>query len=214
MAHSTRLRPARLVIDPVGNSYADLIQTLVNYGYSQTPGPGQTLFVATYDWRMPVSPLDSSGDLVPLTSEGIANDLANQQYSSGVDYLAFWLEQAAESFNEEYPGVPLDSVDVIAHSMGGLVVRAYIQSTAYGGSVPWALATTRLPKINDFVMIGTPNLEQPRLSVRSTTTGKSITFRADPELGQRLIRVCIFDNSLSSVPRTTARCSDLRAGKQ
>ncbi len=150
--------PSKLLPDPLGNSYADLTTSLVNYGYVL----GQTLFVATYDWRMPVAPLDSSGNLVPLSGMGIADDLTNKQYNSGVDYLAYWLEQAATEFNAQYLDIPLDSVDVIAHSMGGLVVRAYIQSSAYGDDVPWELATTKLPKINDFTMIGTPNLGAPQ----------------------------------------------------
>ncbi|MFI5455559.1 MAG: LamG-like jellyroll fold domain-containing protein, partial [Isosphaerales bacterium] len=150
--------PSKLLADPLGNSYADLTTSLVNYGYVL----GQTLFVATYDWRMPVAPLDSSGNLVPLSGMGIANDLANKQYNSGVDYLAYWLEQAGTAFNAQYPDIALDSVDVIAHSMGGLVVRAYIQSSAYGEDVPWELTTTKLPKINDFTVIATPNLGAPQ----------------------------------------------------
>ena len=150
--------PSKLLPDPLGNSYADLTQSLVNYGYVL----GQTLFVATYDWRMPIAPLDSNGNLVPLSGQGIADDLTNKQYNSGVDYLAYWLEQAATVFNAQYPDIPLDSVNIIAHSMGGLVVRAYIQSSAYGDDVPWELATTKLPKINDFTMIGTPNLGVPQ----------------------------------------------------
>ena len=150
--------PAKLLLDPLAHSYDDLIQTLENIGYVL----GQTLFAAAYDWRMPVAPLDDNGGLVPLSGAGIANDITNQQYTSGVDYLGYWLEQAATSFGAQYPGVPLDSVDVVAHSTGGLIARAYIQSAAYGDNVPWSGATTKLPKINNLIMIGVPNLGAPK----------------------------------------------------
>ena len=152
--------PRDLVADPLAGTYNDVIQTLINIGYVQ----GQTLFVANYDWRIEPAPLDLTsynGTIPGLSGASIASDIAAEQYNNGVDYLGFWLEQAAEAFNDQYPDVPLDSVDVIAHSTGGLITCAYIQSGAYGDTVPWNIATTKLPKINNFIMEGVPNLGAP-----------------------------------------------------
>ena len=59
-----------------------------------------------------------------------------------MDYLGFWLRQAAEAWQRDHPGKTLGSVDVITHSTGGLVARSYIQSDAYGDTfrVRWANA--------------------------------------------------------------------------
>src|SRR5207247_2549326 len=67
----------------------------------------------------------------------------------------------AESWANRF-GTPLDSVDVIVHSTGGLVVRSYIESDAYGGSftspdMPAALDSLPLPTVNNFIMVGVPN---------------------------------------------------------
>ena len=152
--------PTELHLDPLAHSYDDLIQTLENMGYVL----GQTLFAANYDWRVSVAPLNASGSLVFLTAGVIVSDIAHQQYASGVDYLVYWIEQAALAFEGQNPGVPLDSVDVIAHSTGGIVTRAYIQGGAYGGTanLPGLTATTKLPEVNNFVMLGVPNLGSPR----------------------------------------------------
>ena len=42
--------PAQLQLDPFGRTYDDLVQTLTNAGYV----PGQTLFLAPWDWRLPL----------------------------------------------------------------------------------------------------------------------------------------------------------------
>ena len=150
--------PTELVEEPLAHSYDAIIKTLETLGYVRN----QTLFVANYDWRMPVAPLNANGSLASLTAEGIATDLSLGQYQSGVDYLGYWLEQAAHSFNNTYTQIPLDSVDLIAHSTGGLVARAYIQSAAYGATVPWSGTTTEIPKVNNLVMIGVPNRGAPQ----------------------------------------------------
>ncbi len=53
-------------------------------------------------------------------------------------YLIPWIREA-----EERTGSPV--VDIVAHSMGGLVTRSYLQSSAYAHDV------------NKFAMVGTPN---------------------------------------------------------
>lgn len=147
------LNPDELVIDPLLHSYDDLIATLQNTGYKL----GEDLFVVPYDWRLAPGPNDGSRD---GTISGIsAASITDSQYEYGVDYLGFWLQEAAKKWKERFPDSdPLDSVDVIAHSTGGLVTRAYIQSGAYGGSS----GTLTLPKIDNFIMLGVPNEGAPK----------------------------------------------------
>jgi triacylglycerol esterase/lipase EstA (alpha/beta hydrolase family) len=57
-------------------------------------------------------------------------------------------------FNSATAEVGLEKVDVVAHSTGGLVTRAYIQSDAYGQEYA---PGQRLPKIVHFVMYNVPN---------------------------------------------------------
>lgn len=140
--------PDKLVIDPIIYSYDDLLETLKNAGYRL----GIDLFAATYDWRLPVAPEDGSrdGKISGINAKTITD--SNYQYS--VDYLGYWLKKAAEAWKKNYPDAPpLESVDVIAHSTGGLVTRAYIQSEAHGGSI----GNSNLPKIGKFIMLGVPN---------------------------------------------------------
>lgn len=54
------------------------------------------------------------------------------------DYLIPWIKKAKKQSGQK-------KVDIIAHSMGGLVVRSYIQSSKYAGD------------IRRFAMVGTPN---------------------------------------------------------
>jgi hypothetical protein len=142
--------PGSLRIDPLTRAYDDLIETFKTAGYVEN----EDLFVVTNDWRLPPGPIDGAIDGMidgGLTAAGISDDL----YAYGVDYLGVFLKRAAEAWAARYPDVPpLDSVDVVAHSTGGLVARTYIQSGAYGGEYAAGLA---LPKINNLIMIGVPN---------------------------------------------------------
>ncbi len=147
------LNPSELVIDPLVNSYDDLIITLQNTGYKL----GEDLFVAPYDWRLTPGPDDGSFD--GKISSISANSITDNKYEYGVDYLGYWLKKAAEKWKERFPDAdPLYYVDVIAHSTGGLVARTYIQSDAYGGS----LGNLNLPKIDNFIMLGVPNQGAPK----------------------------------------------------
>lgn len=119
------------------------------------------LFVATYDWRLNPGPIDGSVDGRINHSVGALTD---NTYEYAVDQLAFWMKEAIKKWRSQFPGVPeneippLESVDVIAHSTGGLVTRSYIQSDGYGKSFDLGNAiTTELPKVNNFFMLGVPN---------------------------------------------------------
>jgi hypothetical protein len=145
--------PEALVLDPLAHSYDDIVQTLQNAGYIKD----QTLFVANYDWRMPPGP-QTDGARDGFISGLTGASITDSTYEYGVDYLGYWLKQAVQDWNARHPGVILDSVDVIAHSTGGLITRTYIQSAAYNDAIPGISgATARLPKINNFIMVGVPN---------------------------------------------------------
>lgn len=144
--------PEWLEIDPLANGYADILKTLDNAGYE----PGVNLLSAVYDWRMAPGPApirEGGAGAIDGFIDGIsAASITDGVFEYGVDYLGYWLKQAAALWASSHPNVPLDSVDIIAHSTGGLVTRTYIQSAAYfNAELPG------LPRVNEFVMIGVPN---------------------------------------------------------
>ncbi|MFO7524436.1 MAG: T9SS type A sorting domain-containing protein [Ignavibacteriaceae bacterium] len=143
------LPPNNYQVDPLGKVYHDIIKTFENVGYKKDT----TLFVVNYDWRLTPGPIDNNidGKIDSLTGVSITNN----QFKYGVDYLGWYIKQASERWREIYDE-DLDSIDVIAHSTGGLVTRTYIQSDAYG-DVYNISENYKLPKIRNFVMIGVPN---------------------------------------------------------
>lgn len=142
--------PDTLEDDPLTGAYRNLIATLEADGYVRD----QDLFVANYDWRLPLAPVvqDAPGylSLAPLT----AAELSDNQFRYAVEYLGFTLRRAADAWANSHAGRALDRVDVIAHSMGGLVSRAYFQGSAYGAEYQ---AGRRLPKFDDYIMVAVPN---------------------------------------------------------
>lgn len=127
-------------------SYHPLIKTLEKEGYKNR----RTLFKAVYDWRMPLAPQDGifDGFLENVTAESITNG----NFSFAVNYLGYWLDLAARA----NPG--LEYVDVVTHSTGGLLARAYIQSPAYGASyMDQNGEERRLPKIRYLILGAAPN---------------------------------------------------------
>lgn len=140
------IEPEKLQIDPLVGVYDDLIKTLLNAGYVE----GQSLFVGNYDWRMTPGPDDGlvDGKLSGLT----ATSITDTTYEYGVDYLGYYLKRATDAWTTTHGQAPVD-VDLVVHSTGGLVARAYIQSDAYGGRT----GNLTLPKVHDLLMLGVPN---------------------------------------------------------
>ncbi len=120
-----------------------------NVGY-QSSGPGQNLFVANWDWRVPVAPTDADAISNPngVLSNVSASGITDTQFQSGLDYLGSVLKQIKDA------NPLVTKVDVIAHSTGGLIARSYVQSAAYGAVYD---GIRPLPTIDDLVMVGVPN---------------------------------------------------------
>ncbi|TAK61157.1 MAG: T9SS type A sorting domain-containing protein [Bacteroidetes bacterium] len=142
------IHPTGLQLDPLAHAYDDLLQTLKNVGYVE----GKDLFVVNYDWRVPPGPSDNVFDGVV---DGLsASSITDGVFEYAVDYLGYYLQQAMDAWEISYPGNPLDSVNLIVHSTGGLVARTYIQSSAYGGTFD---GTKTLPVVDNLIMVGVPN---------------------------------------------------------
>jgi hypothetical protein len=144
------LHPTRLKIDPILSGYEDLIRSLQNAGYTV----GRDLFAAPYDWRMPSGPRDGvfDGHVGGLT----ATSITDGRFEYGVDYLGYWLQEAAEQYRL-FTGDELDQVDVVAHSTGGIVARTYVQSDAYGGTFADPIyGSMHLPRVRNLMLVGVP----------------------------------------------------------
>jgi pimeloyl-ACP methyl ester carboxylesterase len=94
-----------IVLDPFLGSYWPMMDNLQKMGYEW----GRTLFVVTYDWRQ--SNNISANHLAAELTSGV-KPLANQ-----VSYV-------------DHTGVDANQADLIVHSMGGLVTRAYLEGFA------------------------------------------------------------------------------------
>lgn len=99
-----------------------------------------------------VCPDSASGTFGRLTSQLLADGAVSVDFfdtctgnGSGIESVAGLLTTRIQS----YPG----QVDVIAHSMGGLVIRAYLQ----GWTANPFLNPPTNPKIRKLVLLGTPN---------------------------------------------------------
>src|SRR5262249_34695666 len=115
------LQPSELQIDPFLRAYDDLVKSLNNAGYVQ----GQSLFLAPWDWRLPVALEDATID--GTLSKVTTTELTSGTFADGVDYLGDALKRAAAAWAQAYDGRALPAVDVITHSTGGLIARAYVQ---------------------------------------------------------------------------------------
>lgn len=104
------------------DTFDGLIEELKNNGYEEN----KNLFVFPYDWR--------------LNIDWIAGDSP---------YAGYKFETLKQKIDEILISTGSEKVDIIAHSMGGLVTKRYMQK--YGSE-----------KIDKFVDIGTPHLGAPK----------------------------------------------------
>ncbi|MBE9105794.1 hypothetical protein IQ229_12810, partial [Nostoc cf. edaphicum LEGE 07299] len=155
------VEPDTLRPDPLQRNYDDLVETLKRAGYRE----GVDLFVAPYDWRLDSGPIDG---VIDGKINRSAAQLTDDTYEYAVDQLGFWLEEAVKGWKSQFAGLPnseipeLDSVDIIAHSTGGIVARTYIQSDAYGQPFQYQDDSgnniqANLPKVDNLITVGVPN---------------------------------------------------------
>lgn len=146
--------PLSLVADPLLGTYTALITSFEQKGFhrfdgdnpflagdSVADGTESDLFFAAYDWRLPV--LLNPDNPSELLWNG------NGRLESGVEYLDWWIDTAKEKWEERYDSTDGFAVDIVAHSMGGLLARAYLQEAANAGQIP--------ERVNHLIMLGTPN---------------------------------------------------------
>jgi len=146
------IAPDKLEADPLLGAMQDIRKSLEGLGYT----PGTDLFTAVHDWRLAPAPSDGTRDGVV---SGLSGDtLTDAVFQHGVDYLGYWLDQARAAWEAEH-GAPPASVDVVAHSTGGLAARAYLQAdSAYGATYTDANGTEHtLPQIENLAMVGVPH---------------------------------------------------------
>ena len=144
------LHPDGLEPDNLINAYHDILVTFDQAGYTL----GTDLFFAAYDWRIAPGPRDG---IIDGAINGFnADDITDDTFEYGVDYLGWFLKEAQDAFESEYGSRP-GEVDVIAHSTGGLVTRSYIQSDAYEGEYGDLADGHTLPAFHNYIMVGVPN---------------------------------------------------------
>jgi len=124
---------AKSILDPFSNGYVPLLDNLVKMGYEWD----KTLFAVAYDWR---KSNDASANYLRRRLE---NYVLPASSASDIAY------SANNPQNPFHRGAP--KVDLVSHSNGGLVARAYIQGSRY---LPDGATEGPVRKL---VTIGTPH---------------------------------------------------------
>ncbi len=127
------------------NPYRNLQQTLTNQGYID----GVDQFLVPYDWRLPIAPYDGDQDGVLSLVTGASITQAQPQFSLG--YIGNFLKSMVLA------DPSIVTIDLVGHSNGGLMTRAYIQSLAYGATLTQDGQTFTLPEVEDAVLLSAPS---------------------------------------------------------
>ena len=141
--------PEKIELDPVSLVYAPLVDSLDEVGYT----PGEDLIAAPYDWRLSIAPRDTGVDFDGHLDALTGGALLDGQFDHSVDYLGHWLREASDAWLVK-TGIRPTEVDIAAHGVGAILVRAYIQSDAYQAvtNEGWTL-----PAVHDLTLVGAPN---------------------------------------------------------
>ncbi len=125
--------------------YGDLRHSLATAGYVRE----RDQFIVPYDWRLPLAADDGMRDglLTAVTVESILRS----QPTSALGYLGTFLAKMVE----QDPSIV--KVDMLGYSFGGLITRAYVQSSAYGGSFTAGGRTLALPQVDKLMLLATPS---------------------------------------------------------
>jgi hypothetical protein len=121
----TGVSPTTLGPETYDNTYTGLMTYLAaKPGYTLN----DNLFFAAYDWRLPTAPADGTAD-GSINLSGV--NMSSSTYSYTVQYLNYWINQARTHWIADNGSAAGFHVDIIAHSLGGVVTRAFLQSTYY-----------------------------------------------------------------------------------
>ncbi len=151
-------------LDPITKVYHNLVDGLERIGYV----PGVSLFAFPYDWRQSVADLSVELGAEIERIRQLSPDAALKRSSVPVDY---------------------SQVDLLCHSMGGLIGRAYVQSENYAGAVA-RLMLVAVPQYGsvaayyayeggDSTLIGIPVQDaQAMIALLETREAKSLPHKA------------------------------------
>ena len=146
--------PEELTAEQIKKTYNKVIEDFISKGYlfCDLDNPNlendlvncdnANLFFAAYDWRLPVL-------LNPNNPQEILWDSDDNTFQSSAEYLDWWINLAKQKWLNNGGSENDFSVNIIAHSMGGLIARSYIEEADEAGH--------NAEKVDHLIMLGTPN---------------------------------------------------------
>ena len=154
LLNRTAFDPRQLVPERLGKAYHVIIDRFEAQGFEfckvhadiapetdPTCDRDADLFFAAYDWRQPVLLNPNLATQLLWDDDGV--------FESGVEYLDWWIDLAKAKWVERYGSADDFAVDLVAHSMGGLVSRSYLEEADDAGQLA--------ENVSHLVMLGTPN---------------------------------------------------------
>lgn len=126
--------------------YGELQESLAGAGYVRD----RDQFLVPYDWRLPIAPADGvrDGVLAGVTGESLLQPAP--AFSLG--YLGNFLKRMVVN------DPSIVTIDLLGHSNGGLLSRAYVQSLAYGATFTAGGRTYSLPTVDDLILLAAPSM--------------------------------------------------------
>ncbi len=137
--------PSNLQLEPFSGTYQNIVQSLRNVGYADSgAGTTRNLFVVNWDWRLPAAPTDANSLTAPNGEiAATAASITDANLGTGLDYLGNVLADVRTRYGNNA------KVDIVAHGLGGVIARSYIQSAAY--------RQAGLPAVDDLTLVAVPN---------------------------------------------------------